>query len=75
MTSKTLAYADCIICKRTFMTWLYGHFINCDVLEHEMCFYDNTKGELHDLQILHPIKGLKCMKCRKSHQLEEYQNA
>lgn len=72
MTIKTLLWADCLICKKPFMFYAYGHFINCYNEEHEVCFYDNNIGEIHNNSYLHCVKSLKCRKCRIAHQLEEF---
>ena len=72
MTIKTLLWADCSICKKAFMFYAYGHFLRCDITDHEVCFYDNNLGEIHNNHYLHAHKGLKCRNCRVAHQLEEY---
>ena len=72
MTSKTLAWSECPICKRSFMKYVYGHFLPCDILDHEdLCFYDNTIGEFHNNNPLNPL-AQKCYRCRINNQLEMY---
>lgn len=76
MTIKTLFWFRCSVCKKDFLSYVLGKYLNCyfeDIHTDGYCFYDNRIGEIHNNHVLNPVKdSRKCRKCSKSNQLEEF---
>jgi hypothetical protein len=66
MTRIVLLWFDCKRCKKPFLSYCEGKYLNCYHHEDALCFWDENLGEIHDNSYLNAIENIReCRKCRK----------